>query len=154
MNPRVSPSVADRRATGALPEAELSQNARTVLARRYLKKDESGQPVETPEEMFWRVAGVIAAEDEKYGADPEEVDALARDFYALMTTRRFEPNSPTLMNAGRPLGQLSACFVLPVDDALSNGESGIYDTLRSMALVHQSGGGTGFSFSRLRPSGD
>ena len=137
-----------------LPPAELSENARIILARRYLKKDEAGRPTEEPEAMFWRVARVIADEDGKYGASEGAVDALAREFYRLMTTRIFQPNSPTLMNAGRPLGQLSACFVLPVEDALSNGKSGIYDTLRSMALVHQSGGGTGFAFSRLRPSGD
>ncbi|HET8654296.1 MAG TPA: vitamin B12-dependent ribonucleotide reductase [Longimicrobiaceae bacterium] len=155
MNPPVSaPSFIDPSARVDLPAAELSQNARTVLAKRYLRKDETGQPIEDPEEMFWRVATVIAREDAKFGATEEEVEALAREFYALMTQRLFEPNSPTLMNAGRPLGQLSACFVLPVDDALSNGRSGIYDTLRSMALVHQSGGGTGFSFSRLRPAGD
>jgi ribonucleoside-diphosphate reductase alpha chain len=137
-----------------LPPAQLSDNARLVLAKRYLRKDATGRPVEEPEEMFWRVALTIAGADAKYGAGEAEVHALAREFYLLMTRRLFEPNSPTLMNAGRPLGQLSACFVLPVDDDLSNGRSGIYDTLRSMALVHQSGGGTGFSFSRLRPAGD
>ncbi|MBB4638931.1 vitamin B12-dependent ribonucleotide reductase [Longimicrobium terrae] len=137
-----------------LPRAELSDNARIVLAKRYLRKDEKGKPVEEPEEMFWRVAYTIAQADAKYGAGEEQIRALAREFYLLMTRRLFEPNSPTLMNAGRPLGQLSACFVLPVDDALSNGQSGVYDTLRSMAMVHQSGGGTGFSFSRIRPEGD
>lgn len=155
MNPPVSvPSVNDPTTRLELPAAELSQNARTVLARRYLKKNADGVPVEESEEMFWRVAYVIAREDARYGASEEEINDLAREFYLLMTRRLFEPNSPTLMNAGRPLGQLSACFVLPVEDALSNGRTGIYDTLRSMALVHQSGGGTGFGFSRLRPSGD
>jgi ribonucleoside-diphosphate reductase alpha chain len=137
-----------------LPAADLSDNARIVLARRYLKKDERGRPVEEPEQMFWRVAHVVAEEDAKYGASEGGVETLAREFYRLMTRRFFEPNSPTLMNAGRPLGQLSACFVLPVNDAISNDRDGIYDTLKAMALVHQSGGGTGFSFSRLRPSGD
>src|SRR6188472_2875294 len=131
----------------------LSANARTVLEKRYLMKDKSGKPVEKPEDMFWRVATVVAEADRRYGASDGAVQALAEEFYFLMTQRRFEPNSPTLMNAGRPLGQLSACFVLPVEDALSNGQSGIYDTLRSMALIHQSGGGTGFSFSRLRSRG-
>jgi len=131
----------------------LSANARTVLEKRYLVKDKSGKPVETPEDMFWRVATVVAEADRRYGASEQEVYGTAVQFYELMTQRRFEPNSPTLMNAGRPLGQLSACFVLPVADALSNGHDGIYDTLTSMALIHQSGGGTGFSFSRLRPSG-
>lgn len=131
----------------------LSANARTVLDKRYLVKDKSGKSVEKPEDMFWRVATVVAEADRRYGASDGAVQAVAEEFYFLMTQRRFEPNSPTLMNAGRPLGQLSACFVLPVDDALSNGQSGIYDTLRSMALIHQSGGGTGFSFSRLRSKG-
>src|SRR5690606_37906489 len=101
-----------------LPPAELSENARIILARRYLKKDEQGRPIEEPEQMFWRVARVIAEQDAKYGASEGAVDALAREFYRMMTQRIFVPNSPTLMNAGRPLGQLSACFVLPVEDTL------------------------------------
>jgi len=153
-SPRPTGPAAHDRLPDDLPVATLTENARIVLAKRYLKKDESGEPIETPEAMFWRVARVIAEADRAYGASEAAIEEMAREFYALMTTGTFEPNSPTLMNAGRPLGQLSACFVLPVDDALSNGDSGIYDTLRSMALVHQSGGGTGFSFSRIRPTGD
>jgi ribonucleoside-diphosphate reductase alpha chain len=141
----------------SLPSREpvrLSPNAITVLEKRYLVKDDAGKPVEAAEDLFWRVARTIAEADAKYGASEGAVEAVAEAFYSLMAERLFMPNSPTLMNAGRPLGQLSACFVLPVDDALSNGKSGIYDTLRAMALVHQSGGGTGFSFSRLRPRND
>jgi ribonucleoside-diphosphate reductase alpha chain len=133
---------------------ELSPNAITVLEKRYLLKDETGKPAEQPEDLFWRVATTIAEPDSKYGASKGAVETLAEAFYDVMAKRLFMPNSPTLMNAGRPLGQLSACFVLPVEDTLSNGENGIYDTLRSMALVHQSGGGTGFSFNRLRPKND
>jgi ribonucleoside-diphosphate reductase alpha chain len=133
---------------------DLSANALTVLERRYLIKDDQGKPVEKAEDLFWRVARTVAAPDRTYGASAKAVETAAEAFFELMATRVWMPNSPTLMNAGRPLGQLSACFVLPVDDALSNGKSGIYDTLRSMALVHQSGGGTGFAFSRLRPKND
>jgi ribonucleoside-diphosphate reductase alpha chain len=133
---------------------DMSANALTVLERRYLVKDENGQPSERPEDLFWRVARTVAAPDAAFGASEKAVATLAETFFELMATRVWMPNSPTLMNAGRPLGQLSACFVLPVEDALSNGKSGIYDTLRAMALVHQSGGGTGFSFSRLRPKND
>jgi ribonucleoside-diphosphate reductase alpha chain len=131
----------------------LSANARTVLEKRYLVKNEKGKPVEQPEDLFWRVATVVAEADRRYGSADKQVAEVAEQFYQLMTQRRFEPNSPTLMNAGRPLGQLSACFVLPVEDALANGKNGIYDTLSAMALIHQSGGGTGFSFSRLRAKG-
>lgn len=159
--PRTAPAKASASAVGPwdvfpsdLPPARLSPNARTVLTLRYLKRDAEGKPTEDAEQMFWRVARFVADVDGRYGAAAAEVDRSARRFYGLMTRGFFEPNSPTLMNAGRPLGQLSACFVLPVDDAISNGQSGIYDTLTSMALIHQSGGGTGFSFSRLRPEGD
>ncbi|HZD84774.1 MAG TPA: vitamin B12-dependent ribonucleotide reductase [Gemmatimonadaceae bacterium] len=134
-------------------EAQLNDNARTVIGKRYLIKDGTGTPTEQPEDMFWRVAGTVAEADRRYGASDSEVTGMAEDFYGLMVERRFEPNSPTLMNAGRPLGQLSACFVLPIEDALSNGRDGIYDTLRAMALIHQSGGGTGFGFSKLRGKG-
>src|SRR5690242_590489 len=140
-------------ATPPAGEAQLSDNARTVISKRYLMKDATGTPTERPEDMLWRVAATVAEADRRQGSTDAEVTETATDFYNLMTERRCEPNSPTLMNAARPLGQLSACFVLPVDDALSNGRDGIYDTLRSMALIHQSGGGTGFGFSKLRGKG-
>ncbi|MEE9132583.1 MAG: vitamin B12-dependent ribonucleotide reductase [Gemmatimonadota bacterium] len=133
-----------------LPDPDLSENATTVLERRYLVKDEELRPVEMPRELFWRVARAVAAVDLNYGASGAEARRSAERFYRLLANGQFMPNSPTLMNAGRPLGQLSACFVLPVEDSLR----GIYSTLRNMALIHQSGGGTGFGFSRLRPSGD
>jgi ribonucleoside-diphosphate reductase alpha chain len=128
----------------------LSQNALRVLQKRYLAKDEHGNVVETPEGLFRRVARNLAQADLLYGATPEAVQATEQEFYELMARLEFLPNSPTLMNAGRPLQQLAACFVLPVEDSIS----GIYDTLKHQALIHQTGGGTGFSFSRLRPKDD
>ena len=124
----------------------LSNNAETVLKRRYLKKDSKGRVVETPEQMFRRVAHHIAKTEKKYG-DDSNVEKMEGIFYKMMTEFKFLPNSPTLMNAGRRLGQLAACFVLPIEDSME----GIFDSLKNAALIHKSGGGTGFSFSRLRP---
>ena len=128
----------------------LSKNAIKVLEKRYLKKNEDGQIVEKPEDLFRRVARSLAVADSQYGKSFEEVAKLEKDFYRMLTSLEFLPNSPTLMNAGRRLGQLSACFVLPVEDSMES----IFDAVKHTAIIHKSGGGTGFSFSRLRPNGD
>lgn len=127
-------------------KTHLSENAIKVLERRYLKKDSEGKVCETPDEMFHRVAKAIAAADKMYGATDKEIKQLEQKFYSVMSSLEFLPNSPALMNAGRPLAQLSACFTLPINDSMES----IFSTLKATSLIHKSGGGTGFSFSRLR----
>jgi ribonucleoside-diphosphate reductase alpha chain len=148
--PRQRPA---RGAPAAQAGAILSDNARVVLERRYLAKDAAGNLTETPEQLFRRVANNIAQAETKFAPPAATENVAARyeaQFYDLMTSLRFLPNSPTLGNAGRAMQQLSACFVLPVDDSME----GIFGSLHDTALIHQSGGGTGFAFSRLRPAGD
>ena len=133
-----------------MKKLKLSENALKVLEKRYLKRDEKGEIIETPEQLFRRVAKAIAEVDKDYPYFKERISETEEKFYELMTEGYFLPNSPTLMNAGTPLGQLSACFVLPIEDSME----GIFETLKHTAIIHKTGGGTGFSFSKLRPKGD
>jgi len=128
-------------------ELKLSPNAIKVLERRYLRKDQEGKLIETPEQMFIRVAAAIAAAEAQYGKSEQDVKKLQESFFEIMTNLEFLPNSPCLMNAGKELGQLSACFTLPIEDSMES----IFETLKVTSLIHKSGGGTGFNFSRLRP---
>ncbi|UCE72091.1 MAG: ribonucleotide-diphosphate reductase subunit alpha, partial [Nitrospiraceae bacterium] len=131
-------------------EIELNPSAAKVLEKRYLKKNEEGKVIENADALFRRVAHAVASAEYNYGKSETEIQDIEESFYGLMTSFRFLPNSPTLMNAGRRLGQLSACFVLPVNDSMES----IFEAVKNAALIHKSGGGTGFSFSNLRPNGD
>ena len=138
--------------TPALPKSlrhiELGENALKVFQRRYMRRGNDGQPIETVEQTYWRVAYHVGKVEEKWGGDATKT---AGDFYYLLGEQRFTPNSPTFTGAGTPIGQLAACFVLPISDDMGRASSGIFQTLRDAALIQQTGGGNGFAFSRLRP---
>ena len=125
-----------------LPSVELTENSRQVLMKRYVRRGDDGKPAETVEGMFWRVAYNIAKVEEAWG---EDVMARAVEYYHLLTSKKFFPNSPTFTGAGTPLGQLAACFVLPISDDMGRDSAGIFQTLRDAALIQQTGGGNGFS---------
>ena len=128
--------------------AKFSDNALQILTKRYLRKDSQGNAVETVAGMFDRIAHHIAIVEDEWAGNTSEAQAL---FYDLLTDMRFVPNSPTFTGAGTPLGQLAACFVLPIEDDMGRDAGGIFQALRDAALIQQTGGGNGFSFSRLRP---
>lgn len=146
----VKSALSNNESTARREPLRLSANARLVLANRYLKKDPQGNPTETPEQLFERVAHHVAAVEKQFGADEQTVRQWEDRFYNLMVSLRFLPNSPTLMNAGGNMAMLSACFVLPVPDSIE----GIFDAVKHTAMIQKAGGGTGFSFDRLRPTGD
>ena len=133
-----------------LPKANLTDNARQVLMKRYVRRGDDGKPAENVEEMFWRVAYHVAKVEEQWEANVQERTV---EYYKLLSSKKFFPNSPTFTGAGTPLGQLAACFVLPISDDMGRDSAGIFQTLRDAALIQQTGGGNGFSFSRLRPTG-
>ena len=141
--------------TPSIPEGartiELTDNARQVFMRRYVRRGADGQPVESVDETFWRVAYHVAKVEDAWGN--ADISERAQQFYELLTSKQFFPNSPTFTGAGTPLGQLAACFVLPLSDDMGRWGDGIFQTLRDAALIQQTGGGNGFSFSRLRPKG-
>ncbi|MEA4812805.1 MAG: adenosylcobalamin-dependent ribonucleoside-diphosphate reductase [Anaerolineaceae bacterium] len=132
-----------------LPRIQLSENSHQILSKRYLRRGADGKPIESIEEMFWRIAWHVA--DTKDAGDEKE--EIAKDFYRMLISKSFFPNSPTFTGAGTPLGQLAACFVLPISDDMGRAEDGIFSSLRNAALIQQTGGGNGFNFSRLRPKG-
>lgn len=133
-----------------LIEPKLSANAKYIAETRYSKKDEEGKSIEKVKDIFWRVAFNVAKGDQFFGSNEQQIENQAKSFYQLFSEQKFLPNTPCLINAGKTHQQLSACFVLPIDDSMES----ILETMSNMALIHKSGGGTGFSFSRLRPSGD
>ncbi|MEM5802763.1 MAG: vitamin B12-dependent ribonucleotide reductase [Candidatus Aenigmatarchaeota archaeon] len=135
---------------GVKDDLKLGINAIKVLQRRYLARDENGNVIETPSQLFKRVAKAIASVEKQYGKSEKEIKKIEEQFYHMMANQEFMPNTPCLVNAGRPLGQLAACFVIPVEDSLES----IFDALKLTAIIHKSGGGTGYNFSHLRPTGD
>ncbi|MEM5797430.1 MAG: vitamin B12-dependent ribonucleotide reductase [Candidatus Aenigmatarchaeota archaeon] len=135
---------------GVKDDLKLGINAIKVLQRRYLARDENGNVIETPSQLFKRVAKAIASVEKQYGKSEKEIKKIEEQFYHIMANQEFMPNTPCLVNAGRPLGQLAACFVIPVEDSLES----IFDALKLTAIIHKSGGGTGYNFSHLRPAGD